>query len=165
MSIRHRITAQQTVVGVPLLPDANLISHGTAYAHCTEHLGTRRDSKWGTIPSWMGHNFAPMGHYSAMMGHQMGHQSAKMGHKGTPTDTILMSVGVMVKQKARRGGSMQFSGAGRPKSQVRVAKVDPRQFCDLRRLWYNPPYKFSAQQGWRHGVRSRSLGGMCSQLV
>ena len=32
------------------------------------------------------------------MGHEMGHQSARMGHEGTPTDTILVSVGVMVKQ-------------------------------------------------------------------
>jgi hypothetical protein len=75
-----------------------------------------------------GHHSAPMGHYFAMMGHQMGHQSAKMGHKGTPTDTILTSAGVMVKKKARRGGSMRFSGAERPKNQVKVAKTDPGPF-------------------------------------
>jgi hypothetical protein len=35
----------------------------------------------------------------------------------------------------------------------------------FRRLWYTLSYKFSAQQGWRHGVRSRSLGGIyCRQL-
>jgi hypothetical protein len=39
------VTAQQAVMGVPLLPDASLISDGTAYAHCTGHLGRRRDSK------------------------------------------------------------------------------------------------------------------------
>jgi len=89
-------------------------------------VGTQKDSEWDTILSWMGHHFgstghqmghylapmghekghhsASMGHYFAQMGHQMGHQSAKMGHKGTPTDIILTSVGVMVKHKARRGG-------------------------------------------------------------
>ena len=46
----------------------------------TGHVRTPRDSKWDTIRSWMGH------------------QSAKMGHEGTPTDTKMMSVGVMVKQ-------------------------------------------------------------------
>ena len=151
----------------------------------TGHVGTRRDSKWDTILSWMGHQMghylapmghhfvpmrhkkghhsAPMGHYSAMMGHQMGHQSAKMGHKGTSTDTILTSVDVMVKRKARRGISTGFPGAERPKNQVWVAKADPTSFCDFRRLWYTPTYKFSAQQGWRHGVRSRSLGGICGR--
>jgi hypothetical protein len=50
----------------------------------------------------MGHYSAGMGHHSATMGHyfaMMGHQSAKMGHKGTPTDTILTSAGVMVKKR------------------------------------------------------------------
>ena len=46
----------------------------------TGHVRTPRDSKWDTIRSWMGH------------------QSAKMGHEGTPTDTKMMSVGVMVKR-------------------------------------------------------------------
>ena len=100
-----------------------------------------------------------MGHYFAMMGHQTGHQSAMMGHKGTPTDTILTSVDVMVKRKARWGVSAGFSGAEQPKNQVWVAEADPTPFCDFRRLWYTPTYKFSALQGWRHGVRSRSLGG------
>jgi hypothetical protein len=54
---------------------------------------------------------------------------------------------------------MQFSGAERPKNQVRVTNADPKQFCDFRRLWYNPFREFSTLQGWRHGVRSRSLGG------
>mgnify|MGYP001821974960 CR=1 FL=1 len=146
----------------------------------TGHVGTRRDSKWDTVLPWMGHHFvqmghemghhfapmghqmghylAPMGHYSAMMGHQMGHQSAEMGHEGTPRDTILTSVGVMVKCRARRGGSTRFSGVERPENQVRVAKADPTPFCDFRGLWYTSTNKFSAQQGWRHGVRSRSLG-------
>jgi hypothetical protein len=105
-----------------------------------------------------GHHSAPMGHYFAMMGHQMGHQSAKMGHKGTPTDTVLTSVGVMVKHKARREGSTRFSGAERPRNQVRVAKADPTSFCILCGLWYTSTNKLSALQGWRHGVRSRSLG-------
>jgi hypothetical protein len=105
-----------------------------------------------------GHHSAPMGHYFAVMGHQMGHQSAKMGHKGTPTDTILTSVGVMVKHKARREGSTRFSGAERPKNQVTVPKADPRQFCNFGCLWYNLLYEFSAQQGWRHGVRRGPLG-------
>ena len=97
-------------------------------------------------------------------GQQMGHQSAKMGHRGTPTDTILTSVDVMVKRKARRWVSTGFLGAERPKNQVWVAEAAPMPFCDFRRLWYTPTYKFSAQQAWRHGVRSRSLGGMCRHL-
>jgi hypothetical protein len=107
-----------------------------------------------------------------MMGHQMRHQSAEMGHKGTPTDTILTHVDVMVKRKARRGVSAGFPGAERPKNQVWVAEADPTPFCDFRGLWYTSTNKFSAQQGWRHGVRSRSLGGTfyipsrdCVQLV
>jgi hypothetical protein len=106
-----------------------------------------------------GHHSAPMGHYFAMMGHQMRHQSAEMGHGGPPRDTILTSVGVMVKSKARRGGSTRVSGAERPKNQIWVAEADPTSFCILCRLWYTFTNKFSAQQGWRHGVRSRSLGG------
>jgi hypothetical protein len=87
-----------------------------------------------------------------------------MGHKGTPTDTKLVSVGVMVKRWASRGVSRRFLGAERPKNRVRAAETDPEPFCDLRRLWYTPSYKFSAQQGWRHGVRSRSLGGTLSNI-
>jgi hypothetical protein len=121
---------------------ASRTSDGGACVQCSSIDRSRGDTKG-----------LQMGHYSVVDGTPNGPQN------GTPTDTILTLVGVMVKRKARRGGSMQFSGAGRPKSQVRVAKVDPRQFCDIRRLWYNPPYKFSAPQGWRHGVRSRSLGG------
>jgi hypothetical protein len=75
-------------------------------------------------------------------------------------DTILTSAGVMVKRRARRGGSARFSGVERPKNQVSVAKADPKPFCDSRRLWSTASNKFSAQQGWRHGVRSRSLGGI-----
>jgi hypothetical protein len=41
--------------------------------------------------------------------------------------------------------------------QVKVAKTAPEPFCDFRRLWYDPYYKFSVLRGWRHGVRSRSL--------
>ena len=105
----------------------------------------------------MGHQ---MGHHSAWMGHKMGHQSPEMGHKGTPMDTILMSADVMVKYRARRGGATRFSGATWLKNGVKVAQADPGQFCDFRRLWYDLSYKFSVLQGWRHGVRSRSLGGM-----
>ena len=107
----------------------------------------------------MGHYFAPMGHYFAMMGHQMGHQSAEMGHEGTPRDTILTSVGVMVKRSASRGVFTRVSGVERPKYQPTVAEADPTPFCDFRGLWYTSTNKFSALQGWRHGVRSRSLGG------
>jgi hypothetical protein len=67
---------------------------------------------------------------------------------------------VMVKRQANRGLSTWFLGAEWPKNQVTVPKADPGQFCDSGCLWYNPPYKFSAQQGWRHGVHSRSLGGI-----
>jgi hypothetical protein len=99
-----------------------------------------------------------MGHHFGQMGHEMGHHFGHMGHERTPTDTILTSVGVMVKQKARRGVSRQFSEAEWLKNQVKVAKTDPEPFFDFRRLWYTPSYKFSVLQGWRHGVRSRSLG-------
>jgi hypothetical protein len=151
-------------------------------ARSSRHVGTRTDSKWDTILSWMGHQMrhylapmghhfvpmghkkghhsAPMGHYFAMMGHQMGHQSAKMGHEGTPRDTILTPVGVMVKRRASRGGFTRFSGVERPKYQPTVVKANPTPFCDFRGLWYTSTNKFSAQQGWRHGVRSRSLGGI-----
>jgi hypothetical protein len=57
-----------------------------------------------------------------------------------------------------RGVSRRFSEAEWLKSRGKVAKTDPEPFCDFRRLWYTPTYKFSAQQGWRHGVRLRSLG-------
>jgi hypothetical protein len=40
----------------------------------------------------------------------------------------------------------------------------PEPFCDFRRLWYTPSYRFSVLRGWRHGVRSRSLGGICRHL-
>ena len=66
---------------------------------------------------------------------------------------------VIVKRKASRGVSTRFSGAEWLKNEVRVAKADPEPFCDFRRLWYTSTNKFSALQGWRHGVRSRSLGG------
>jgi hypothetical protein len=69
-----------------------------------------------------------MGHHFAQMGHEMGHHSApmghhfvQMGHKGTPTDTKMASHAVMVKHKADRGVSTRFSGAERPKNQVRFA--------------------------------------------
>ena len=38
--------------------------------------------------------------------------------------------------------------------------ISRRQFCGFRRLWHSAIYEFSALQGWRHGVRSRSLGGI-----
>jgi hypothetical protein len=82
----------------------------------------------------------------------------QMGHEGTPTDTILMSVGVMVKHQANRGVCVRFSEAEWLKNRGKVAKTNPEPFCDYRRLWYTPSYKFSAPQGWRHGVHSRSLG-------
>jgi len=65
---------------------------------------------------------------------------------------------VMVKRKAGRGVTARFSEAEWLKSRGKVAITDPEPFCDFRRLWYTPSDKFSAQQGWRHGVRSRSLG-------
>ena len=62
----------------------------------TGHVGTRRDSRWDTILSWMGHHFGSMGH-------QMGHQSAKVGHKGTPTDTISTSPALWSKRRLEEG--------------------------------------------------------------
>jgi len=117
----------------------------------TGHVGTRRDTTWDTIlPGW---------DIIAGMGHKMGHHSAQMGHQRTPMDTILVSHVVIVKRQAGKGVSTQFSDAQRPKNQVTVAKADPKPLCTFRQLWYNPRYKLSAQQGWRHGVRLRSLGG------
>ena len=113
------------------------VVHVSSVPASTGHVGTRRDSEWDTTLSWMGHHFgsmghqmghylapmghhfvpighkkghhsAPMGHYFAVMGHQMGHQSAKMGHEGTPTDTKMMSVGVMVKQRPEEGSLDDF---------------------------------------------------------
>jgi hypothetical protein len=60
--------------------------------------------------------------------------------------------------KVSKGVSTRVSGAEWPKNQVNVARMDPEPFCDSRRLWYTSTNKFSAQQGWQHGVRSRSLG-------
>ena len=97
-----------------------------------------------------------MGHHSA----QMGHHFAKMGHEGTPTDIKMVSHVVMVKGQANKGLSTRFLGLSGRKNQVTVPKADPRQFCNFGCLWYNLLYEFSAQQGWRHGVRSRSLGGI-----
>ena len=59
---------------------------------------------------------------------------------------------IMVKRKASRGVSTRFSGAESLKNRVKVAITDWEPFCDFRRLWYIPSYKFSALQGWRHGV-------------
>jgi hypothetical protein len=66
----------------------------------------------------------------------------------------------MVKREASRGVSRRFLRAERLINRVRVAKADQEPFCVFRRLWYTPTYKFSALQGWRHGVHSRSLGGI-----
>jgi hypothetical protein len=79
-------------------------------------------------------------------------------------NTKMVSHVVMVKRLASRGVSTRFSEAEWLKNQVRVPKADLEPFCDFRRLWYNPFYEFSAPLGWRHGVHSRSLGGMCRQL-
>jgi hypothetical protein len=113
----------------------------------------------------MGHYLAQMGHHFAEMGHEMGYQSAKMGHEGTPMDTKMVSYFVMVKCEASRGVSTGFSEAEWLKSRVKVARADREPFCDLLRLWYTSTNKFSAQQGWRHGVRSRSLGGIYVYLL
>jgi hypothetical protein len=75
-------------------------------------------------------------------------------------DIKMVSRVVMVKREAGRGLSTRFLKAEWLKSQVRITKTEPEPFCDFRRLWYTACYKFSAQQGWRHGVRSRSLGGI-----
>jgi len=66
---------------------------------------------------------------------------------------------VMVKREASRRVSTWFPGAEWLKNRVRVARIDPEPFCDFRWLWYTASYKFSVLQGWRHGVRSRSLWG------
>jgi hypothetical protein len=104
------------------------------------YVGTRRDSKWDTVLPWM-------------------------GHEGTPRDTILTSVGVMVKHKAGEEVPARFSGVEKPENQVRVAKADPTPFCGFRGLWYDLFYWLSAPQEWRHGVHSNSLGGIqCRHL-
>jgi hypothetical protein len=54
---------------------------------------------------------------------------------------------------------MRFLKAEWLKNQVTVEKADPEPFRGFRRLWNTPSYELSALQGWRHGVRSRSLGG------
>ena len=74
-------------------------------------------------------------------------------------DTKMVSHAVMVKLLDSRGLFTGFSGVEWVKNQVKAAKTDAEPFCDFRRLWYTPTYKFSVLQGWRHGVRSRSLGG------
>jgi hypothetical protein len=79
-------------------------------------------------------------------------------------DTKMVFRVVIVKYSASRGVSTRFTEAERLKNEVKVAKTDPEPFCIFPRLWYTPSCKFSAQQGWRHGVRSRSLGGMCRHL-
>jgi hypothetical protein len=84
-----------------------------------------------------------MGHHFAQMGHEMGHHSAKMGHEGTPMDIKMVFHAVMVKRQAGRGVYRRFLGAERPKNRVKVAKTAPEPFCDFRRLWYTPSYKFS----------------------
>ena len=52
----------------------------------TGHVGTRRDSKWDTILARWDTKWDTNGHHSA-----------KMGHEGTPRDTILVSLVIMVK--------------------------------------------------------------------
>ena len=37
--------------------------------------------------------------------------------------------------------------------------ISRKQFRGFRRLWYSCLYEFSVLQAWRHGVRSRPLGG------
>lgn len=100
-----------------------------------------------------------MRHHFATMGHEMGHHFVQMGHEGTPMGIKMVSHVVMVKHEASREVSTRFSEPDWLKNRARVAKTDPEPFCDFRRLWYTGSYKFSAQQGWRHGVHSRSLGG------
>jgi hypothetical protein len=90
--------------------------------------------------------------------------SAKMGHEGTPMNRRMVSVGLMVKPQGSTGACARFSGTVCASSQVKVAKGDPEALCDSRQRWNTPTYKFPAQQGWRHGVHSRSLGGMCRHL-
>jgi hypothetical protein len=90
----------------------------------------------------------------------MGHHCTQMGHEGIPMDIKMVSRVVMVKHEAGREVSTRLTEARWLKNKARITKTDPEPFCDSRRLWYTPSYKFSAQQGWRHGVRSRSLGGI-----
>jgi hypothetical protein len=73
-------------------------------------------------------------------------------------DTILVSHVVMVKRQVSTGVCARFSEAEWLKNRVKAAKADLGQSCGFRRLSYTPSYKFSALPGWRHGVRSRSLG-------
>jgi len=74
-------------------------------------------------------------------------------------DIKMVSHVVIVKRLASRGVSTSFLEPWWPKNRVTVAKADREPFCDFLQLWYNPFYEFSALQGWRHGVHSRSLGG------
>ncbi len=71
---------------------------------------------------------------------------------------------VRAKHWAGREGYARALEARWLKRPVRITKTDPEPFCDFRRLWHTDSYKFSAKQGWRHGVRSRSLGGHTSYL-
>jgi hypothetical protein len=80
-------------------------------------------------------------------------------------DIKMVSHVVMVKREASREVSTRFSELDWLKKRVKVAITDLEPFCDSRRLWYDSPYKFSALQGWRHGVRSRSLGGISYYLI
>ena len=72
----------------------------------------------------------------------------------------MVFAGVMVKRYARGGTCARFSEAKWLRNRVKVAKTDREPFWDSRRLWYTSTNKLSAQQGRRHGARSRSLGGI-----
>jgi hypothetical protein len=80
-------------------------------------------------------------------------------------DTKMVSHLVMVEIWASRGAWVRFSEAVRPKDRVRAVKTDLQPFCDFRQLRHNLFYELSALPRWRHGVRSRSLGGMCRHLT
>ena len=88
----------------------------------------------------------------------------KWDMKGHQWTSKWCPVSLWSRVRPTEGSSSSFWGAEWPKNQLTVPRADPGQFRDSRRLWYTRSYRFSALQGWRHGVRSRSLGGMCRHL-
>jgi hypothetical protein len=126
---------------------------------------TARDTKWDTILTHGTSNgtlFCRDGTPFCHDGTLFCHDGTPICQDGTQRDTNGHHFDVRRRygqEKARGGASTRFSGAERPKNEVRVSKADLEPFGDFGCLWYNPLYRFSAQQGRRHGVRSRSLGG------
>jgi hypothetical protein len=111
---------------------------------------TRTDTKPDIIPDII--------HIKSLKGHQMGHHLHK-ALKGTPFSCPLVShqgpariqISRGLRAMASRGEVANQSGEG-------CRNASPKQSCGFGRLWYSLPDEFTVPQGWRHGVRSRSLG-------